>query len=162
MTREEFEQLVAEEFSNAVPKQFRSLIKNVAFLVEDEPDAATRKEEGLRANETLLGLYRGIPATARGDFYGVGATLPDTITLFQNPILDEAAELLRRQAGERVRSGPLGQVLPSFTRPGGFGACVRRVVRATIWHEVAHHFGYDEHQVRAKEEKRNKHKPEGQ
>ena len=130
MTREEFEQLIAEEFSNAVPEQFRDKIKNVAFLVEDQPSAELRKREGLRPNETLLGFYHGIPATVRGDSYGLGATLPDTITLFQLPIEEEAR----------------------FTGEG-----IAKVLRDTMWHEVAHHFGYDERQVRAKEaERKNK------
>lgn len=130
MTRAEFEKLVGEEFPNAIPGQFRGLIKNVAFLVEDEPSPQLRASEGLHPHETLLGHYHGIPATARGDYYGVGATLPDTITLFQLPIEDEA----------RLT-----------------GLSIAKVVRDTIWHEVAHHFGYDEHQVRAKEENRGNH-----
>jgi predicted Zn-dependent protease with MMP-like domain len=128
MTREEFERLVAEEFPGAVPEQFRDKIQNVAFLTEDEPSQALRQQEGLARNETLLGLYRGIPATARGDYYGVGPTLPDTITLFQKPI--EAA------AKER-------------------GVDVRQMIRETIWHEVAHHFGFDERQIRGREQKRD-------
>ncbi len=128
MTREEFEQLVAAEFPNAIPEKFRGLIKNVAFLIEDEPSAATRAEEGLGPHETLLGLYRGIPHTARGDIYGVGTTLPDTITLYQQPIENAAAQ----------------DNMP-----------VAQVVKETIWHEVAHHFGYDEGQVRHKEHLRD-------
>lgn len=127
MTREEFEKLVEEEFSNAIPPKFRSHIKNVAFLVEDEPSQALRKREGLRSNETLLGYYHGIPYPMRGDWYGMGTTMPDTITLFQKPIEDEAAH-----------RGDL-----------------RRVLRETIWHEVAHLFGMDEHTVRGRERKRD-------
>jgi predicted Zn-dependent protease with MMP-like domain len=127
MTREAFEQLVVDEFPKAIPEKFRERIQNVAFLVEDEPSQAVRKQEGLGRNETLLGLYRGIPAIRRGDSYGMGGTLPDTITLFQKPI-EEAA---------------LGE-----------GKEVRQVVRDTIWHEVAHHFGYDEQHVREREKRR--------
>ncbi len=116
MNRDEFEQLIEAEFPNAIPEQFRGVIKNVAFLVEDEVPA-----------KNLLGFYHGIPATARGDGYGIGATLPDTITLYQKTIEEYAAQM---------------------------GYSVDKVVRDTIWHEVAHHFGYDERQVRAKEEKR--------
>ena len=116
MTREDFEKIVEQEFPNAIPEQFRGAIKNVAFLVEDE--APTRD---------LLGFYHGIPATARGDHYGIGATLPDTITLYQKTIEEYAI----------FNNIPVAQV-----------------VRDTIWHEVAHHFGYDERQVRAKEAKR--------
>ena len=128
MTREEFEKLVEEEFPKAVPEQFRDKIQNVAFLIEDEPSQALRKQEGLGRNETLLGLYHGIPATSRGDYYGVGSTLPDTITLFQKPI-EELAK-------ERNKD-------------------VRHVIRETIWHEVAHHFGYDERQIRGREQRRD-------
>lgn len=141
MSREEFEKLVEDEFPNAVPERFRHLIKNVAFLVEDEPSRELRRREGLGPNETLLGYYHGIPATARGDSYGVGATLPDTITLFQLPIEDEAFHL--EHSNIRANVGMSQE------------QCVRSVIRDTIWHEVAHHFGYDEHQVRTKEAERD-------
>ncbi len=129
MLREEFEQLVAEEFSTAVPEDFRDKIKNVAFLIEDEPSQALRREENLAPYMTLLGHYRGIPHTARGDFYGMGATMPDTITLFQFPIEQAALQ---------------------------DGASVRQVIRDTIWHELAHHFGMDESAVRRREAERQK------
>lgn len=124
MTREEFETIVATEFPLAVPERFHHLIKNVEFLVEDEPDEETRQENGLVGDETLLGLYRGVPHTARGSHYGEGPTLPDTITLYQRPIEDAAAQ---------------------------DGIPVAQVVRETIWHEVAHYFGFDEDQVQDRE-----------
>lgn len=144
MTRQEFEQLVAEEFGEAVPEKFRHLIQNVAFLVENEPSIELRRLEGLGPDETLLGHYRGVPTTARGDHYGVGATLPDTITLFQLPIEEAAEEILRSD----LNSGP------PKVRPLKPKEAVRQVIRETIWHEVAHHFGYDEDQVRKKEDER--------
>ncbi len=128
MTREEFEQLLGEEFEAAIPEQFRPHIKNVGFLVEDEPDEETRRLEGLGPGETLLGLYRGIPYPARGDWYGMGTTIPDTITLYQKPIEEEAL----REGGD-----------------------IRKVIRETIWHEVAHLFGMDEHTVRRREDERD-------
>ena len=128
MTREEFEQLVGEEFERAIPEKFRPHIKNVAFLVEDEPSAEVRATERLGDNETLLGYYHGVPTPARGDWYGMGTTMPDTITLYQLPIEHTAAE-------DNV---PVAQV-----------------IRETIWHEVAHHFGMDEHEVRRREDERD-------
>lgn len=116
MTRDEFEREVALIGFSAVPEDFRDLVKNVAFLIEDEPGDDVRREEGLSEDETLLGLYRGIPATERGDIYGVGATMPDTITLYQKPI---------EEAGE------------------GDPEKIRGEIRETIWHEVAHHFGLE-------------------
>ncbi len=135
MTREEFERLVEEEFPNAIPEQFRKKIKNVAFLIEEQPSPQLRRQERLSLHETLLGFYHGVPATARGDSYGLGATLPDTITLFQLPIEEEAHFLMRRSGAPWEES-------------------VRRVIRDTMWHEVAHHFGFDEKQVRQKEVQR--------
>ncbi len=125
MERERFEELVTQEFPNAVPERFRGHIKNVALLVEDEPSEEVRAEEGLAGNETLLGLYRGIPYDDRGGLYGVGATLPDTITLYRIPILEEAGESEER---------------------------VRKIIRETIWHEVAHYFGFSERDVGRREE----------
>lgn len=82
MTREEFEKIIEEEFPRAVPEKFHKLLKNVAFLVDGEaPDG------------DLLGLYHGISHVDRGDWYGVGGTLPDTITLYQKTIEDEATRL---------------------------------------------------------------------
>lgn len=128
MTREEFEQLVTEEFERAIPVKFRPKIKNVAFLVEDEPSEEVRKRENLSHRDTLLGYYHGIPLSARGDWYGMGSTLPDMITLYQKPIEDEAGQDVGR---------------------------VRKVIRDTIWHEVAHHFGFNEDEVRGREDKRD-------
>lgn len=125
MRRNEFEALVAEGFGR-LPQWVREKIKNAALLIEDEPDAATRREERLGEEETLLGLYRGVPLSERGENYGVGMTMPDTITLFQISI-EEAAE----EDGKDVRD----------------------VVAETIWHEFAHHFGMDEGEVRKREEK---------
>ena len=126
MKRTSFEKLVAEGFER-LPEWVRQRIKNVALLVEDEPSEEDRKAEGLREDETLLGLYKGIPLSERGEHYGVGATMPDTITLYQIPI-ERAAE------------------------EDGIG--VAQVVAETIWHEYAHHFGMDEGEVQARERRR--------
>ncbi len=126
MNRIEFEQLVREGVER-LPAWVREKIKNVAILIEDEPSAEVRELEHLGQGETLLGLYQGVPLTARN--YGDGLSLPDTITLYQKPI-EEAA----REDGEDVRD----------------------VVAETVWHEFAHHFGMDEHEVRDREQQRKK------
>lgn len=137
MPLEIFERLVEEEFPNAIPEKFRARIANVAFLVEDEPDTLTRQENELGEHDTLLGLYKGVPHTARGGVYGIGPTLPDTITLFRVPLLEEATRL-RHSLG------------------GDFEVAVRKAIRETIWHEVAHHFGMDEHEVNKREDERDR------
>jgi predicted Zn-dependent protease with MMP-like domain len=127
MTSEEFEKLVAVGYER-LPEWVREKIKNVALLVEDAPSAEVRERERLENNETLLGYYQGIPLSARGEYYGVGMTMPDTITLYRLPILEAAM----------VDDKP-----------------VLDVVAETIWHEFAHHFGMDEHEVRERETRRN-------
>lgn len=112
----------------ALPEKFRDKIQNVAILLEDEPSKEVRRREGLGPHETLLGYYHGIPLSERGEGYGIGATLPDTITLYKKPILDEA----RGEPSE-----------------------VRRVVIETIWHEFGHYFGLDEEEVRRREDIRD-------
>lgn len=126
MERREFEKLVREGYES-LPEWVREKIKNVALLVEDEPSDAVRREEGLEPDETLLGLYHGVPQTVRGEQYGIGATLPDTITIYQRPIEEEVEDNSER---------------------------IRQVVADTIWHEFAHHFGMNEHEVREREQKR--------
>jgi len=58
---------------------------------------------------------------------GYGQVLPDKITIFKNQI-------------EQV-----------YFRPED----IKKAVKDTVWHEIAHHFGMDEHQVRVAEKKRS-------
>ena len=126
MKRAEFEKFVGEGFER-LPEWVREKIKNVALLIEREPSLKDREEQGLGSDETLLGLYKGIPLSARGQEYGVGMTMPDTITLYQRSIEEVALE---------------------------DGKDIRDVVADTVWHEVAHHFGIDEGEVRHREDER--------
>lgn len=129
MDKDSFDALVAEIGFSPVPEKFRGLIKNVALLIEDDVPILTREEMDLPDNETLLGLYHGLPLSVRGDNYGVGGALPDTITLYRLPIVNAARE---------------------------DGISVRQMIEETIWHEVAHHFGLDEEAVRRREDERSK------
>ncbi len=137
MDIKEFEKVVADAYE-MVPEKFRSKVKNLALLVEDEPDLDTLKEQGLSQGETLLGLYKGVPNTERGSEYGVGATLPDTITIYRKPILELAAT----ESGVEVEWGEPTE--PAKKR-------IRAIVRDTIWHEIAHFFGMDEFEIGERE-----------
>lgn len=129
MPNEAFEHLIAEGYEK-LPIWVREKIKNIALLIEDEPSGEVRVREGLSNDETLLGYYQGTPLSERGEQYGVGGTMPDTITLYKKPI-EEAA---------------IADDMP-----------VAQVVAETIWHEFAHHFGMDEHEVRFREDLRDGH-----
>lgn len=131
MNEQEFIAIAKTEW-DTMPEKYKSKVRNVALIIEDKPSEELRHEEGLREGETLLGHYHGIPATARGSEYGVGPALPDTITLYRLPILEEARELTDDHTNEFRRN-------------------VAKVVRETIWHEVGHYFGFDEHPINERE-----------
>lgn len=131
MDRALFEKVALEEFAN-VPERFMRRIKNVALLIEDEPDEEVRKLERLEAGETLLGLYRGVPATERGDFYS--GVLPDTITLYRIPLLAEAEAILEDR------------------KPHEYANAVRLAIRETLWHEIGHYFGMTEAEIHGRED----------
>lgn len=58
-------------------------IANVAILYEDEPTQLQRRELELRSDQTLFGLYEGIPLPSR---QGQTRILPDKITVFKGPL----------------------------------------------------------------------------
>lgn len=74
---------------------------------------------------SLLGLYEGIPKTAWGRDFS--GRLPDKITIFQESIEN------------------LAQSVKEMTE----------LVKYTVWHEIAHHFGIGEKKVRLLEKKWN-------
>jgi predicted Zn-dependent protease with MMP-like domain len=131
LNEDSFHRMVEEEWAH-VPKKFQNRIENLALLIEDEPDADTREQEGLGQGETLLGLYKGIAVPERGEHYGVGTTLPDTITLYRLPLMEEAETLMQERGLE-------------------YEPALRAAIRETIWHEVGHYFGLDEHSVEQRE-----------
>ncbi len=80
-------------------------MSNVAVVVEDRPSV-----------RGLLGLYEGVPLTARGNDYGTRSACP-------------------------TRSRSTGEPICAVCRTE---AEVVEQVRITVVHEVAHHFGIDD------------------
>lgn len=85
MRRADFEELVRQALG-ALPAQFLERIDNVDVLVEGWPSDAVARDVGLADDETLYGLYQGVPLTDRE---GYNLTLPDTITIYQGPIEED-------------------------------------------------------------------------
>ncbi len=108
----------------AIPKKFLDLLDNVAVVIEDLPSQEQIAKIKLKPGWTLFGLYEGVPQTKRGNPYAV--TLPDKITIFRVPILQSSTE-------------------PDV---------IKEIVKNTVWHEIAHHFGMDEGEVREAEKNR--------
>lgn len=82
MDEKRFEELVKEAL-DSLPLEFAQKLNNVAVIVENAPTDDQLRELGLSKNDLLFGLYRGIPQTKRGSYFGV---LPDKITIFKNSI----------------------------------------------------------------------------
>jgi predicted Zn-dependent protease with MMP-like domain len=122
MTREAFERLV-EAALRGIPARFRSEMKNVAVVVEDEPSADVLEDLEVEPGDTLFGLYQGTPLPERT--WGFGNTLPDRISIYQRPIEEECED------DEEIRD------------------CVAE----TVIHEFGHYFGMSEEQIEEIEEK---------
>ena len=117
---------IVEEGIEAIPEKFLRKLNNVAIVIEAEPTLAQKKKLNIHPDWTLFGLYEGVPQTRRGINYG--AVLPDKITIFQKPI-----EATARNEKD-----------------------IKEIVKNTVWHEIAHHFGMDEARVRRAETRRRK------
>lgn len=115
-----------EDAWETIPDEFRDHFANVAIFVEDEPSAEQLASAGIGPGHTLLGLYQGVPLLRRGSGYTMA--MPDRVTLFQ---------------------GPIERAAPSYRD-------VPQVIYDTLWHELAHHLGMDEKEVRAAERRRRR------
>ena len=129
---ERFEELV-DEAVEALPAEFAERLDNVDVVVEARPSRRLLRKMGVAGRATLLGLYEGVPQSRRDHAYG--AVLPDRIVIYREPVLAEAAE---------------GNDAPDASE--AFDQAVRDVVRTTVLHEIGHHFGLSEGDLRRYED----------
>ena len=77
-----FESLVELALAS-IPEPFASALDEVAIVVDDEPTADQRRENDIDDDDTLYGLYEGVPRTE----WGADSTpIPNRITLFRLPL----------------------------------------------------------------------------
>lgn len=118
----EFEQIIADAL-DSLPQDRVEGLKNIAITYEDDPSPEQRQRLHLRGDQTLYGLYEGIPLTQRpaadSILGGNAMHLPDKITIFKHPILQSASSL----------------------------EAVKEQVRHTLWHEIAHYYGLDHQRI---------------
>ena len=103
----EFEESV-EAALETLPDDLREAMSNVGIVVEDEPPPG----------QPLLGLYEGIPLTARTTWYAGAA--PDKISIYRGPL-------------ERLY--------------GHDPELLERMIRRVVLHEIAHHFGISDERL---------------
>jgi predicted Zn-dependent protease with MMP-like domain len=77
-----FERLV-ERALGGIPSPFKESLRDVAIVIADEPTPAQRAENELTDDDTLYGLYEGVPRTEYGADWAV---VPNRITLFRLPL----------------------------------------------------------------------------
>ena len=111
-------------------QEFENLINDaVAELPESIREklsnVAVTMEEGESPDNSLFGLYHGVSQLHRGSTYGMGGVLPDKITIYKGTI--------EKFAGDPSR--------------------IPNLVRRVVWHEIGHHFGFDEAGIRQLEQK---------
>jgi predicted Zn-dependent protease with MMP-like domain len=109
--------MAREDFEQLVDEALDDLPQELAAKISNVQIVVQDEPGGeaagaqLAPSSILLGLYQGIPLTRRGMWYA--GVLPDRITIYQDNI-------------ERVARSP---------------EAIRELVRRTVIHEFAHHFG---------------------
>jgi predicted Zn-dependent protease with MMP-like domain len=123
MTRTQFKALVQEAI-DTIPARFAREVKNVAIVIEDEPSEELLAEMDMGPDETVLGLYQGIPLPERS--WAHGNVLPDRITLYQRTIEEEC-------------EGDEDEIVVA--------------IGETLIHELGHYFGLSEEEIMEIEER---------
>jgi predicted Zn-dependent protease with MMP-like domain len=88
---------LVERALEGLPPELSALLDNVAIVVDDWPEYSTPLVAD-DLDDTLYGLYEGVPLTQRGaGYYG---TLPDRITIFRGPL---ERDFPREELEEQIR-----------------------------------------------------------
>ena len=106
------------EALDSLPQQFAKALDNVEIVTELWPTDEELKDGHTPPGSTLFGLYHGIPQPQRLNYTGV---LPDKIVIFMGPILAVYGD-----------------------DPGK----IKQQVKNTVLHELGHHFGLSDEEIR--------------
>ena len=116
LTMKQFERIVERAIAR-IPAEIREHLQNLAISIEEGPEPELLEELGLPADETLFGLYTGVPLPERS---AVEPPLyPDVILIFRGPLMQscESIEMLEEE------------------------------IEITVAHEVAHYLGMSEEEL---------------
>ena len=120
---EKFDRLL-EQVLAELPDNLKRLLEEVPLIVDDLPDPATMQRLGFAQPRWLCGLYSGIPLTRRSVQHS--GTLPDRIQIYREGVICSAAG----GGGRATEAG------------------LKRQIRITVLHEMGHHFGLKEADLR--------------
>jgi len=105
---------IVQEALRDIPEPFATHLEEVAIEIRTRPTRKQLRSAGLNEHDLLLGLYHGHPLTQRSVEHS--GRMPDIIYIFQEDI-----ELVSDSEEDLLRE-----------------------VRTTVLHEIGHHFGMDE------------------
>jgi predicted Zn-dependent protease with MMP-like domain len=113
-----------EKVLEELPQPLKDLLAEVPVIAEDEPAGKVRDEVGLDDEDDLLGLHTGVPLTERSVEHS--GTMPESIMVYRRGILDAVTD----------RHGRIDR------------QALHEQVRVTLLHEIGHHFGLTEQDLR--------------
>ncbi|MCS6851027.1 MAG: metallopeptidase family protein [Gemmataceae bacterium] len=122
MSLKKFGRIVAEVM-DTLPAEFQPYLHNLVVDVEEEPDVHTLRQMGftdeeIAAGETLYGLFVPLPMPPLGS--GDDLDQPHRIIIYKRPLEEDFPD----------RDELIDQI------------------RKTVIHELAHHFGYTDEDLR--------------
>jgi predicted Zn-dependent protease with MMP-like domain len=107
-----------------MPPLIHELIEKVPLHVEDYPSDEVMDRMGIEYIDDLCGLYTGIPIPEKSIWHS--GVMPDVVTIYREGILSSAAD-----SHGQIRTKRL-----------------REQIRITILHELAHHHGLTEEDLK--------------
>lgn len=122
LSQSQFEKIVDDAVA-AVPKKFLDKLNNVAIVVQDFPSYEQLAKLGVKTGSQPPRPYLLLglyQGVPQTKRWGGGSFFPDKITIFKGPI-----EYLANTEED-----------------------VKRIVQDTVKHEIAHHFGFSEQDIR--------------
>jgi predicted Zn-dependent protease with MMP-like domain len=122
-TRERFDEQIDRVLAE-LPPEVHKLLEQVPLHVEDYPSDEVMDQFHLEYIDDLCGLHSGIPLTKKSIEHS--GTLPDVVTIYREGILSQSA-------------GEDGKIRPEE---------LRRQIRITILHEIGHHYGLTEEELK--------------
>jgi predicted Zn-dependent protease with MMP-like domain len=122
-TRRRFDEQL-DRVLQRLPAQVHELIDRVPLHVEDYPSDEVMDETGAEYLDDLCGLYTGIPIGNKSVMHS--GVMPDVVTIYREGILSAAADRRGRITSDRLREQ----------------------IRITILHELGHHHGLTEDELR--------------
>ena len=116
ISREEFEDVV-ERAIEMIPEIFRAQLNNITITVEDQPSKDLLREMDIPPNETLFGVFTGVPLPERS--VTEPPLYPDVIIIFRKPLMAACRNF--KQLEEEIAT--------------------------TVVHELAHYLGLSEERL---------------